>query len=270
MGRTEATKAFECLNQCRADGEESKDCNSPRTCCEYLQKKNNQTAFTSAKDKNTAVVVKDDKIEVAGELWSVTWIGESTDGSKTIESVEDALDGKVQLNDETAFKNPRRINCRTEEKEESGLRTEQTELLFRTEITLTYDGFIYTTMDECPPATEKGSCDSACQDSPLNLPAGWDLVPDNLTIVGDVIQNYPFGTDVVILSNGNGYYTSSSEDPGGKYEDSNLLDKSGGTYKATNCPMKVLMRKGTCGPAPLAFSPHLCCVCASDSDDQEV
>ena len=63
-------------------------------------------AFSNANDKNKTVVVKDGMIEVDGSSFTVKWIGNFTEGNKTVGSIEDGLGGKVRLNDQTAFKNP--------------------------------------------------------------------------------------------------------------------------------------------------------------------
>ena len=62
------------------------------------------TLFANALNKTA--FVQGGKVKVDGVERAVKWIGKSTDGSKTITSVDDKIGGKVSLSDGTAFENP--------------------------------------------------------------------------------------------------------------------------------------------------------------------
>ena len=64
------------------------------------------TAFSNATAVDKTAVVRAGKVGVNGVELVVKWIGNFTNGSKTITSVEDSIGGKVSLSDGTAFENP--------------------------------------------------------------------------------------------------------------------------------------------------------------------
>ena len=65
-----------------------------------------EAAFSNANDANKTVIVKDGMIEVDGSIFAVKWIGNFTEGNKTVGSIEDGLGSKVRLDDQTVFENP--------------------------------------------------------------------------------------------------------------------------------------------------------------------
>ena len=110
-----------------------------------------------------------------------------------------------------------------------------------------YNGYEYITMDQCSAGTSFGSCPAppggnsgTCQNSYLSLPSGFELVDYSYDIVTNVVAKYPFGTHVIVFSNGqtNGVSTYSAGNPWNP----NMLKTSGSTYKAGSCSLKVLMR----------------------------
>ena len=110
-----------------------------------------------------------------------------------------------------------------------------------------YDGYRYAVMDDTPKSQTctyvPTSPDCQCQDSFIEMPAGWSLVPYSADIVSNVVtdpstSDYQWGTVCLVFSNGNAYGTYS-----GGYCTLNALATSGSSYKVTSCNRKVLIRR---------------------------
>ena len=119
---------------------------------------------------------------------------------------------------------------------------------------VTYDGHDYITMDECPANTAYGSCSAGtCQNTLLSMPDGYELAVYSQDVVDNVVANYPWGTHVVVFSDGSAY--GGSDYTQGQLFAENKLLTSGSTYAVSVCALKVLMRSivsaaPTMSPAP--------------------
>ena len=72
--------------------------------------------------------------------------------------------------------------------------------------TISYNGKYYAALDGWSPTD---SDTQGCQSQYLPLPSGWSIAPDNADSLS-VISRYPWGTDLMVLSNGAQYYTYNS------------------------------------------------------------
>jgi hypothetical protein len=104
-----------------------------------------------------------------------------------------------------------------------------------------YNGRVYRTLDGTSPL-DTGS--SKCQDYYLPLPSGWELAADNADSIY-VIRYYPWGTYVMVVAGGGGYWTCCGTSAGQYWNTglSTLSDTSGSTYTVSHCPMLILISK---------------------------
>jgi hypothetical protein len=103
-----------------------------------------------------------------------------------------------------------------------------------------YNGLLYRTLDDV--TSPLNTCACNCQNYYLGLPSGWALAADNADSIY-VIRSYRWGTQVMLVANGYGYYTASEESSAGQYWSSGYLYTSGSTYKAGACNLLILISK---------------------------
>jgi uncharacterized repeat protein (TIGR02543 family) len=104
-----------------------------------------------------------------------------------------------------------------------------------------YNNYCYEALD----GTLYTNTTVGCQTDYLPLPAGWSLVPYAADIELNVVRPYPWGTHVMVFSEG-GSYGTSLYSPGFHYSPSLLVQ--GSTYKPVACSYRILIRKElTCG-----------------------
>jgi hypothetical protein len=97
-----------------------------------------------------------------------------------------------------------------------------------------YNGRVYRTLDGTSPLDTSAS---KCQNYYLTLPSGWALADDNADSQY-VIGSYRWGTQIMLVAGGRGYYTTS-----GSYWTSGYLSTSGSTYKVDGCNLLILISK---------------------------
>ena len=78
------------------------------------------------------------------------------------------------------------------------------------------------------------------QRSYIDLPNGWSIAPDNQDSIR-VIKSKPWKTHVLVVSNGNGYWTATY--PQGDLWSRNLLNQSGNSFMPGNCHLGILLIK---------------------------
>ena len=104
--------------------------------------------------------------------------------------------------------------------------------------TIVYNGYEYRTLDGTSPSQTA----SGCQSYYLPLPSGgWELAPGDAESI-EVTAAHPWGTDVLVMSNGYGYRTQNLPPPGAYLFDSVLLT-SGSQYRVDVCNGHILMRR---------------------------
>jgi hypothetical protein len=97
-----------------------------------------------------------------------------------------------------------------------------------------YKGLVYRTLDGTSPLDTSGS---KCQNYYLDLPSGWALAADDADSLA-VIRSYQWGTQVMLVANGRGYWVYS-----GSFFDSRYLSTSGSTYAVTGCSLLILISR---------------------------
>ena len=116
--------------------------------------------------------------------------------------------------------------------------------------------YCYATMDKCPPEYRHGACLQTCQSNYIRMPAGWTVVPDTTDIRSNVVARGTWGTNVIVLGSGRGYWGRGQTGSTGTLYTSSGWYVSGNSYRARSCSYKVLMRKSKTSFLPQGYSPH--------------
>eukprot|EP00285_Hemiselmis_virescens_P011749 CAMPEP_0173393108 /NCGR_PEP_ID=MMETSP1356-20130122/21915_1 /TAXON_ID=77927 ORGANISM="Hemiselmis virescens, Strain PCC157" /NCGR_SAMPLE_ID=MMETSP1356 /ASSEMBLY_ACC=CAM_ASM_000847 /LENGTH=1129 /DNA_ID=CAMNT_0014351075 /DNA_START=21 /DNA_END=3410 /DNA_ORIENTATION=+ len=87
-----------------------------------------------------------------------------------------------------------------------------------------------------------------CQRHYHDLPAGWEIAPDNADVIRAIAAK-PWGTHVVVVASGRAYGTSTYPPAGRAFNGGSTrwLSRSGSKYKPSLCHARVLMRKQAFG-----------------------
>ncbi len=103
-----------------------------------------------------------------------------------------------------------------------------------------YNGLLYRTLDGTSPLDTS----TRCQNYYLGLPSGWALAADNADSLA-VIVKYQWGTQVLTVAGGRGYYTAWYAVNGGSAGSycCSYLSTSGSTYKVDACNILILISK---------------------------
>eukprot|EP00928_Gymnodinium_smaydae_P071312 TRINITY_DN54937_c0_g1_i1.p1 TRINITY_DN54937_c0_g1~~TRINITY_DN54937_c0_g1_i1.p1 ORF type:complete len:279 (+),score=53.35 TRINITY_DN54937_c0_g1_i1:35-871(+) len=98
----------------------------------------------------------------------------------------------------------------------------------------------YETLDSTRPNKSR----AGFQKEFLPLPKGWEVAPDEEDIVANVIAKHPWGTHVLVVASGAGYYTTSlgTDDAGSMYS-TDLLESKNGFLKPRTSALRILIRK---------------------------
>ena len=113
--------------------------------------------------------------------------------------------------------------------------------------TINYKGYFYAILS----GGDVNSMSMTCGDQYLALPDdGWELAPDEENTIA-VASNYPFGTHVLVMSNGCGYGTATYTK--GVLWNCNMLGQSGIEYKVNACNLQILIRKNAPTSKPTPF-----------------
>jgi hypothetical protein len=96
-----------------------------------------------------------------------------------------------------------------------------------------YNGRVYRTLDGASPLDTS----LRCQNYYLGLPSDWALAAGNADSL-HVIRSYRWGTSVMVVANGVGYWTGR-----GDYYSNTGLSTSGSTYMVTQCHLLILISK---------------------------
>jgi hypothetical protein len=104
-----------------------------------------------------------------------------------------------------------------------------------------YNGRVYRTLDGASPLDARTSY-YLCQNYYLPLPSGWALAADNADSLY-VTRSLRWGTFVLVVAGGRGYYTAAVESSAGSLSTSSGLFTSGSTYMTSGCNYLILISK---------------------------
>jgi cytochrome b involved in lipid metabolism len=126
---------------------------------------------------------------------------------------------------------------------------------------VSYNGYYYATLDDAPADAAYGAWIDTCQNSSyLAVPAGWELAPEDASVVSNVIAQHVWSTHCILFSNGVSYGVSTYNNGGAcGCSGSQCIATSGNTYQVTSCSRRILIRR------PIAVALPAGCVKASDN-----
>ena len=132
---------------------------------------------------------------------------------------------------------------RREREEREKREREEREINERERNMVVYNNNTYKTLADW----DKNDYNVTCQNSGysgqrsyIDLPNGWSIAPDNQDSIR-VIKSKPWKTHVLVVSNGNGYWTATY--PQGDLWSRNLLNQSGNSFMPGNCHLGILLIK---------------------------
>eukprot|EP01035_Chromulina_nebulosa_P003955 gene3955-5399_t len=103
--------------------------------------------------------------------------------------------------------------------------------------TITSNGVVYSTLSD----VSITSTVSTCQNYWLTLPAGWAIAPDTPEVRNILVQ-YPWSTDVLVLASGVGYRTTKFPPAGIAYGDyQSKFTQSGDQYYCPWCNYQIMI-----------------------------